>query len=34
MVVLGEGQYKYEVVEGWGKLPGWVVVQGVRRSWL
>ena len=24
MVVLGEGQYKYEVAEGWGKLPdGW-----------
>ena len=24
MVTLGEGQYKYEVAEGWGKLPdGW-----------
>ena len=24
MVVLGEGQYKYEVAEGWGRLPdGW-----------
>ena len=24
MVTLGEGQYRYEVSEGWGKLPdGW-----------